>query len=167
MPFWPSSRSRTGTAEGDSSGSRAHSSRTLASAYRFTGDSVDGLNRVFLVGTLGSDAEVRMTSNGKPVMSFRIATTESWLDNNRQRQEATEWHSCVKFGGEKLAPYLTKGKKVHIEGSLATRSWDKDGQKHTRTEIKVRSIILCDGPRGGGDRRQERLPGADDDDFPL
>jgi len=129
---------------------------------------MDGLNRVFLVGTLGADAELRET-NGGPVLSFRVATTESWFDqNSQQRKEATEWHRCFMFGKHmpKLAQYMSKGTRVHCEGSLRTRSWDKDGQKQFVTEVRVSKVILL----GSGDRRdnrQQQLPGSDDDDFPI
>ncbi len=128
---------------------------------------MDGLNKVFLVGTLGSDAEVRDTNSG-PLVSFRVATDESYFDKRtQQRKQSTEWHSCFAFGDRwpKLAPYLVKGKKLHVEGSLQTRSWDKDGVKHQKTEIRVTNVILLDSPRG--DRRQAQLPGSDDDDFPI
>ena len=100
----------------------------------------DGLNRVILMGNLGADPELRHAANGTPVLNLRLATNESWLDRDKKVQERTEWHTVVVFGAraEALSRILSKGSSVVVEGGLRTSSYDKDGQKHWRTEVVAR-----------------------------
>lgn len=112
----------------------------------------EGLNRVMLLGNLGADPELRSTSGGQAVLKLRLATSESYLDRNRVRQERTEWHQVVVWGkrAEALGKILSKGSRLFVEGSLRTSSYeDKDGNKRYRTEITALNVILCGG-RGGG-----------------
>ena len=116
----------------------------------------DGLNRVFLLGNIGADPELRVTSTGQSVLKIRMATSESYLDKNRVRQEKTEWHSVVCWGkqAETLGRFLQKGSKIHVEGSLQTQSYDdKDGNKRFKTEVNARHIIMTGG--AGAQRRDE------------
>lgn len=116
----------------------------------------DGLNRVMLLGNLGADPELRMTPNGQAVLKLRLATSESYLDRNRVRQERTEWHSVVVWGkrAEALNKILSKGSKVFVEGGLRTSSYDdREGHKRYKTEIVASNIILAGGSRGGGGSR--------------
>ena len=120
----------------------------------------DGLNRVMLLGNLGADPELRMTPGGQAVLKLRLATSESYLDRNRVRQERTEWHSVVVWGkrAEALAKILSKGSRIFVEGGLRTSSYDdRGGNKRYRTEVVANNIILAGGARGGG-----RAPAADD-----
>ncbi|MCF6249487.1 MAG: single-stranded DNA-binding protein [Desulfobacula sp.] len=99
-----------------------------------------GLNKVMLIGRLGRDPEIRYSQQGVAVVNFSIATSEQWTDKNTgQKQERTEWHNIVSFGkqAEILEKYLSKGRQVYIEGSLQTDTYDKDGQTHYSTKIKV------------------------------
>lgn len=117
----------------------------------------DGLNRVHLLGNLGADPELKMTNNGQSVLKMRLATTESYLDRNKVRQERTEWHNVVVWGkrAEALGKFLTKGSRLFVEGGLRTTSYDdKDGNKRYRTEIVANNIILA-GSRGDGASRSE------------
>lgn len=112
----------------------------------------EGLNRVMLLGNLGADPELRMTQGGQAVLKLRLATSETYMDKNRQRQERTEWHSVVIWGkrAEALAKILTKGSRIFIEGGLRTSTYDdREGNKRYRTEI-VASNILLQGSAGGG-----------------
>ncbi|HTV18406.1 MAG TPA: single-stranded DNA-binding protein [Polyangiaceae bacterium] len=112
----------------------------------------EGLNRVMLLGNLGADPELRMTSGGQAVLKLRLATSETYVDKNRQRQERTEWHNVVIWGkrAEALAKILTKGTRIFVEGGLRTSSYeDRDGNKRYRTEV-VSTNILLQGSGGGG-----------------
>src|SRR6186713_2539990 len=113
----------------------------------------EGLNRVLLLGNLGADPELRMTNGGQAVLKMRLATSETYLDRNRQRQERTEWHNVVVWGkrAEALGKFLTKGSRLFVEGGLRTSSYeDKDGNKRYRTEVVAANIILSGGGGGGG-----------------
>lgn len=123
----------------------------------------EGLNQVVLIGSLGADAELRYTQSSQPVLNFRMATTESYFDTNtKERKEITEWHSVVLWGkrGESLAKILVKGKQVSVVGGLQTRSWEKDGQKHYRTEIKAKNVILLGGGNGKGRQDGDSAQGS-------
>jgi len=113
----------------------------------------EGLNRVMLLGNLGADPELRYTQSGSAVLNMRLATTESYLDKNKVRQERTDWHNIVLWGkrGEALAKFLTKGTTIFVEGGLRTSSYDdKEGNKRYKTEIHANNIILAGRGRGGG-----------------
>jgi single-strand DNA-binding protein len=122
-----------------------------------------GVNKVILVGNLGKDPEVRRLNNGDPVVSFSLATSESWRDRQSgERKERTEWHNVVIFNDNlaKVAEqYLRKGSTVYIEGQLQTRKWqDKDGRDRYTTEIvlqKYRGEMTLLGGRGGGESRDD------------
>lgn len=102
---------------------------------------MSGVNKVILVGNLGSDPETRYTPNGTAVCNLSIATSESWTDKQSgQKQERTEWHRVVIFGkvAEVASQYLQKGSKVYIEGKNQTRKWqDQQGQDRYTTEVVV------------------------------
>lgn len=116
-----------------------------------------GVNKVILIGNLGRDPETRYTPSGSAVTNIAVATSESWKDKQSgQQQERTEWHKVVFFNklAEIAGEYLKKGAKVYIEGSLRTRSYEKDGVKHYSTEIIADQMQMLD-TRGGdaGDNR--------------
>jgi len=98
-----------------------------------------GINKVILIGNLGSNPELKYSSNGNSVAIFFIATSETWKDESGQKQEKTEWHKILTFGklAEITSTKLKKGLKVYIEGRLRTRSWEKDNQKYYSTEIII------------------------------
>jgi single-strand DNA-binding protein len=97
------------------------------------------LNKAMIIGNLGKDPESRVTTGGKSVANFTVATTASWTDKETgKREEKTEWHRVVAWGSlaETCAKYLTKGKRVYVEGRLQTREWtDKEERKNYTTEI--------------------------------
>jgi single-strand DNA-binding protein len=118
----------------------------------------DGLNRVMLLGNLGADPELRMTSGGQAVLKMRLATTESYLDRNKARQERTDWHNVVLWGkrAEALSKFLSKGTRLFVEGSLRTSSYDdREGNKRYKTEVVANNIILSGGGGRGGPRPAE------------
>ena len=112
-----------------------------------------GINKVILIGNLGKDPETRYSQGGNPITNFSVATSDSWRDKQSgEQQERTEWHNVVCFSrlAEIAGEYLRKGSKVYIEGSLRTSNWEKDGQKHYRTEVIAREMQMLDGRGGGG-----------------
>ncbi len=104
------------------------------------------LNKVFILGNLTSDPELRNLPSGQPVCNFRMATNQIWTDKETgQKQQKTEYHTVVAW--RKLATvasqYLKKGGLVFVEGRLTTRSWnDASGNKRYRTEIVAENIQL-------------------------
>jgi single-strand DNA-binding protein len=113
------------------------------------------LNKVILIGNLGSDPEIRYTGTGSPVANFNIATNETWTGKDGERNERTEWHRIVVWGklAETASEYLKKGKQVYVEGRLQTRQWqDREGGKRQTTEV-VASTVLMLGPAPG-----DRMP---------
>ncbi len=111
-----------------------------------------GINKVILIGNLGADPELKYTAAGTPLCKFRLATTEVYKDREGNQQERTEWHNVVTWArlAEICGQYLSKGKQVYVEGSLRTRSWDKDdGTKGYMTEINARDVQFLGGGGGG------------------
>lgn len=108
---------------------------------------MSGINKVFLIGRLGKDPEVKEVK-GLKVANFSVATSKEWKDEGGEKQEKTEWHNIVSFRktAELAGKYLTKGSQVFIEGELSTRSWDdeKTGKKLYRTEIIANNIQFLD-----------------------
>lgn len=112
------------------------------------------LNKVFIIGNLTRDPEVRALPTGNKVCSFSVATNRVWKDKNGAKQESAEFHNIVTFGrqAEIVAQYMKKGSSILVEGRLQTRSWDDktSGEKKYRTEIVADSIQLGNRPMGGG-----------------
>jgi single-strand DNA-binding protein len=111
---------------------------------------MDGINKVTILGNLGADPELRMLPGGNAVLKMRVATNESWLDKDKNKQERTEWHRVTVFGrrAEGLAKFVRKGMKVFVEGRNQTSSYDKDGQKHYSTEIIAEQVLAFGAGRG-------------------
>jgi single-strand DNA-binding protein len=111
------------------------------------------VNKVILVGNLGRDPEMRYMPSGDALVSFSVATTDSWKDKNGQKQERTEWHRISMFGklAEIAGEYLKKGSSVYLEGRLQTRKWqDKDGNERQTTEIVADRMQMLGGRGGSG-----------------
>ena len=107
----------------------------------------DMLNKAILIGNLGQEPDIRHTNNGKTVANISIATTEKWKDKNGAKQEKTEWHRVVFFGGlaNVVQQYLHKGSKVYIEGAIRTNEWvDNEGQKKWSTKIYGAEMKMLD-----------------------
>lgn len=109
-------------------------------------------NKVFLIGNLGRDPEVRTTPSGQPVATFSLATNRRWKDREGGKREETEWHNVVCWArlAEIASQYLTKGRQIFVEGRIQTRSWDdqQSGEKKYRTEIICENFQMLGG-RGG------------------
>ena len=103
------------------------------------------LNKVILIGRLGTHPEETILGESK-VAEWTMATNATWKDKNGEKQERTEWHTCKAWGrlADLAVNYLTKGSQGYLEGSIQTRSWEKDGAMHYKTEIKVFKIEFLD-----------------------
>jgi single-strand DNA-binding protein len=116
------------------------------------------VNKIFLIGHLGRDAETRFTPSGVACTRFSVATTRSWKDHqNDEWKEETNWTNVTAWRKEILANYLTKGKQVHVEGRLQSRSYnDKEGRKVYVTEVIAEDIMLLGGrdDQASGERSQ-------------
>jgi single-strand DNA-binding protein len=110
------------------------------------------VNKVILIGHLGRDAETAYTSSQIPVTKFSVATNRRWKDQQTgEWKEETNWSDVVLWRNENVAPYLTKGKQVYVEGRLQTRSYDdKDGKKVWKTDVVADDVILLGGRGEGG-----------------
>lgn len=122
------------------------------------------LNKVMIIGNIGKDPEVRVTTNGTSVASFPVATSERFKNQNGEWEERTEWHNVKLWGklAEIAREHLTKGKSVYIEGRLQTRKWqDRDGHDRWTTEI-IGDRMQMLGSRGpdatGGGKQSPKAP---------
>jgi len=125
-----------------------------------------GINKVILVGNVGTDPDVRYMPNGNAVTTLSVATSETWKDKQTgDKQERTEWHRVVCFNrlGEIAGEYVRKGSKLYVEGSLRTRKWqDQQGQDRYTTEIVATDLQMLDtkggSSAGGFDDSQSSAP---------
>jgi single-strand DNA-binding protein len=150
------------------------------------------VNKVILIGNLGSDPEVRYLESGSAVAKFSIATTESYTNKSGERVDNTEWHRIELWEGlAKVAEkYLKKGNQVYIEGRIRTDNWtDKEGQQRSGVTIRANTLTMlgaAPGSNSGGEgntpygqqgssqapRQSDPVPpsmaaGSDDDDLPF
>ena len=140
-----------------------------------------GINKVILIGRLGSNPEVRYTPDGTAVANFSIATSDEWTDKaSNEKKERTEWHRIVAWRrlGEICGEYLSKGRQVYIEGKIQTSSWEKDGVTRYTTEI-VASDVQFLGSKNSADTYRPpgpaetpassapSIPDKQDDDIPF
>jgi single-strand DNA-binding protein len=103
------------------------------------------LNKIMLIGNVGTDPEMRYTPSGNPVTSFRMATSRRYTDSGGERREETEWFRIVVFGkqAESCNQFVTKGKQVYVEGRLCTRNWEgQDGQKRVSVEVIANRVLF-------------------------
>jgi single-strand DNA-binding protein len=116
------------------------------------------VNKVFLIGRLGADPEIRYTPSGAEVATFRMATGETWTNKSGEKEERTEWHRIVAWRGlaKICGEYLSEGKLVYIEGRLRTRTWeDRDGNKRSVTEIEATEMKMLSGPGEGAKKAKD------------
>jgi len=121
-----------------------------------------GVNKVFLLGNVGKDPEIRTTAGGMTVASFSLATADRAKDAQGNWADKTEWHNLVCFQrtAEIVRDYVKKGSQLFVEGKIQTRSWDDktSGEKKYKTEILVNELSLLGG-KGGGSEGGERSGG--------
>ena len=112
-----------------------------------------GVNKVFLLGNVGKDPEIRSTAGGMTVASFSLATADRAKDAQGNWADKTEWHNIVCFQrtAEVVRDYVKKGSQILIEGKIQTRSWDDktSGEKKYKTEILCNELTLLGGKGGG------------------
>ncbi|HSW65933.1 MAG TPA: single-stranded DNA-binding protein [Bacillota bacterium] len=112
-----------------------------------------GFNKVILMGNLTRDPEVRTTPSGQSVASFGLAVNRTWRGADGNQQESVSYIDCVAWGktGEIIAQYVQKGRPILVSGRLEQRSWEKDGQKHSKVEVVVEDFnFIASGERGSG-----------------
>ncbi len=116
-----------------------------------------GLNKVMLIGNLGTDPEMRYTANGNAVTTFRMAVGRTYTGSDGERKEETEWFSVVAWNklAETVSQYLQKGRQAFVEGRLQTRNWEgQDGVKRYKTEVVATTVQFLD--------RAEAAPNIDE-----
>ena len=134
------------------------------------------INKVFLMGNLTRDPELRYTASGTPVATFTVATNRSYTDSSSNKVETAEFTSVVAWAklAEICSKILKKGSKVFIEGRLQTSKWtDKNtGQEAKRTEVVAVDMHLVSNPAGGAQGGSDEfglddgmVPGSEDVDF--
>ena len=127
------------------------------------------LNKVFLIGNMTRDPELKTLPSGQPVVNFGLATNRMWKGKDGSQQKQAEFHNIVMFGrlAEITKQYLKKGSSLMVEGRIQTRSWDgPDGNKRYRTEIVAENMQM--GPRsngGGGGNHSDQEPSAPPSDI--
>ena len=105
------------------------------------------LNKVMIIGNVGTDPEMRFTPNGNPVTTFRLATSRTFTTSAGERRQETEWFTVVTWSklAESCNQFLTKGRRAYVEGRLRTRTWQgQDGQKRSRVEIVAERVLFLD-----------------------
>lgn len=103
------------------------------------------INSVFLIGNVAKDPEMKVSPNGGKIAIYTLATNHVYLGPNGERNDEAEFHRCVAFGklAEIFEKYVTKGKKLHIQGRLRTRNWEnEDGKKQYLTEIITEKVVI-------------------------
>ena len=122
------------------------------------------LNKIMIIGHLGTDPEMRYTPNGNPVTSFRIASTRTYTKADGERQQDTEWFTVTAWNqlAERCNQFLSKGRMVFIEGRLQSRTWSgQDGQSRFSNEIVVNNVEFLDRQgTPGGTEEEQVLPGS-------
>ena len=120
------------------------------------------LNRVQLIGNLTRDPELRYTPAGTAVCTFGIATNRSWTTDSGEKRDEADFHRIVAWNklAELCSQFLTKGKKVYVEGRLSIRNWTgQDGAQRSTTEIVISDMILLDSSgRRAVEKEEEEIP---------
>ena len=117
------------------------------------------LNRVQLIGNLTRDPELRYTPNGNAVCTFGLATNRTWTTDSGEKREEVDFHRIVAWNklAELCSQFLTKGRKVYVEGRLSTRNWTgQDGAQKTTTEVVIDDMILLDSKQSGASQQSAR-----------
>lgn len=140
------------------------------------------INKVILVGRVGSDPEVRQASEGVSVATITLATNESYTNKQNERVESVEWHRLIFWRGlaKVVEAYVRKGGLLYIEGKISNRSYEKNGETRYTSEIVVSEMKMLDSKKEGSTAQQSQRPatapalpldtpasGGEDDDLPF
>ena len=130
-----------------------------------------GLNKMTVIGNLGTDPDMRYTPNGNPVTSFRIASTRTYTSSDGERQQDTEWFTVVAWNqlAELCNQYLSKGRRAYVDGRLHSNSWEgPDGQTRFRNEIVADRVLFLDRqPTGNTASEEGGEPPIEADNLPF
>jgi single-strand DNA-binding protein len=107
---------------------------------------MSSVNKVFVLGNVGNEPQVKVFDNGDMKTSFSVAASDQWTDKNGEKKESTEWFNvvCYRQLAKIASDLVKKGSKVFIEGRLKTSSWEKDGVKHYKTEVETLKLLVLD-----------------------
>jgi single-strand DNA-binding protein len=132
------------------------------------------LNKVMIIGNVGTDPEMRFTPNGTPLTSFRLATNRMFTTSDGERRKETEWFDIITRDrqAESCNQFLSKGQRVYVEGRLRTRSWEgQDGRTHFRVEIHANRVIFLDrkptAPELGAEGQAAIIEELEPEDLPF
>lgn len=136
------------------------------------------LNKAMVIGNIQpNDPELRKTDSGQSVCTFKVVTDESYVDKSGEKQERSEWHRIVFWGkaGELIAQYMTKGRRIYVEGRIQTRQYEQDGVTRYSTEIVGSDFLFLDSKEGDGNTGNGSAPAPKaatvettaDDDLPF
>ena len=129
-----------------------------------------GLNKIMVIGNVGTDPEMRYTPSGSPVTSFRLATSRSWSAQDGERRQETEWFTVVAWDNlaEQVNQYLAKGRRAYVEGRLHSHSFQgNDGQMRFRNEIVANRVLFLDRPGAAEQAPDEFAAGAGSEKEPA
>jgi single-strand DNA-binding protein len=129
-----------------------------------------GLNKMMVIGNVGTDPELRYTPNGNPVTSFRLATSRAYTTGDGDRRQDTEWFTVVAWNqlAEQCNQYLTKGRRAYVEGRLHSNTWEgQDGKPRFSNEIIAARIIFLDRSPTGGVGESDGEGDLDAGDLPF
>ena len=113
-----------------------------------------GLNKIMVIGNVGTDPEMRYTPNGNPVTNFRLASSRGYTSADGERRQDTEWFTIVAWNqlGEQCNQYLSKGRRAYVEGRIQSHSWEgQDGKTRFRNEIVAEKVLFLDRPTSSSD----------------
>jgi single-strand DNA-binding protein len=120
------------------------------------------------MGNLTRDPELRQTPTGQNVTSFSLALNRAYKDSSGEWQEATDFIDIVCWGplAERVAQYLSKGRRCLVQGRLQSRSWEQEGQKRNKVEVLANDVTFLDSRGSGGDSEGSSNTGADASEAP-
>lgn len=115
------------------------------------------LNKVMLIGRVTRDPELKTTTGGTSVVSFSLATNDTYKNKNDEKVEETEFHNCVGYGGiaDTIGTFVKKGQEIYVEGKKKTRSWEKDGKKNYAVEIIIEKFQFGQKAKGSAEEDDE------------